>query len=53
MVMGSDRAKLGSLKEASFAEVWHDEEYERFREGLVNGEPHAVCRGCSEYRGTF
>jgi radical SAM protein with 4Fe4S-binding SPASM domain len=53
MVMGSDRAKLGSLKEASFAEVWHDKEYQRFREGLVNGEPHPVCRGCSEYRGTF
>jgi radical SAM protein with 4Fe4S-binding SPASM domain len=53
MVMGSDRAKLGSLKEASFAEIWEDEPYREFREGLINGKPHAVCRGCSEYRGVF
>jgi radical SAM protein with 4Fe4S-binding SPASM domain len=53
MVMGSDRAKLGSLKDATFAEVWEDEPYREFRQGLVNGKPNAVCRGCSEYRGVF
>lgn len=53
MVMGSDRARLGSLKDASFAEVWEGEDYRRFREGLMNGKPHPVCRGCSAYRGTF
>jgi radical SAM protein with 4Fe4S-binding SPASM domain len=53
MVMGSDRARLGSIKDASFAEVWHNEDYRKFRDGLMNGRPHAVCRGCSEYRGTF
>ncbi|TMB70184.1 MAG: radical SAM protein [Chloroflexi bacterium] len=53
MVMGSDRAKLGSLNDSSFAEIWHEETYRRFREGLINGDPHPVCIGCSEYRGTF
>jgi radical SAM protein with 4Fe4S-binding SPASM domain len=53
MVMGSDRATLGSLKDASFAEAWSNEDYRAFRKGLMNGNPHAVCRGCSEYRGVF
>lgn len=53
MVMGSDRATLGSLKEASFAEIWEGDAYRRFREGLMRGDPPAVCRGCSVYRGTF
>lgn len=53
MVMGSDRAALGSLRESSFRQVWDGEAFQRFREGLINGNPHPVCRGCSAYRGTF
>lgn len=53
MVMGSDRVRLGSLQDASFADIWESEDYARFREGLMNGNPHPVCRGCSAYRGTF
>lgn len=53
MVMGSDRALLGSLRDAPFAEIWSGAAYRRFREGLMSGEPHPVCRGCSVYRGIF
>jgi radical SAM protein with 4Fe4S-binding SPASM domain len=53
MVMGSDRATLGTLEGSSFAEVWSNDEYRAFRKGLMDGNPHPVCRGCSEYRGTF
>jgi MoaA/NifB/PqqE/SkfB family radical SAM enzyme len=53
MVMGSDRATLGSVRESSFVEVWRGDRYRRFREQLVDGPPPAVCAGCSAYRGVF
>lgn len=53
MVMGSERAKLGRLGERSFGEIWTSDEYARFRAGLLDGRPHAVCDGCSLYRGVF
>ncbi len=53
MVMGSDRVNLGSVAVTPFVEVWDGEAFRRFREGLVNGNPHPVCRGCSMYQGTF
>jgi radical SAM protein with 4Fe4S-binding SPASM domain len=53
MVMGSDRSTLGSVNETSFADVWSSEEYQSFRRELLSSNPPAVCRGCSEYRGTF
>jgi hypothetical protein len=33
--------------------VWVGDEYVRFREGLLGGDPPEVCRGCSLYRGVF
>jgi radical SAM protein with 4Fe4S-binding SPASM domain len=53
MVMGSDRARLGRLDRAPFAEIWASPAYQDFRRGLVERNPHAVCEGCSLYRGVF
>ncbi|MDP9417372.1 MAG: radical SAM protein [Actinomycetota bacterium] len=53
MVMGDDRVAVGDVRDRDFADVWHGEEYRRFREGLLGGEPPQVCRGCSMYHGTF
>lgn len=53
MVMGADRAVLGNLEEQGFDEVWSGPGYRAFREGLLDGPPPDVCRGCSLYRGVF
>jgi radical SAM protein with 4Fe4S-binding SPASM domain len=54
MVMGADRAVLGSLEEAGFEEIWRSEPYETFRAGLrPGGDPPEVCKGCSLYRRVF
>ena len=53
MVMGTDRINLGNINERPFAEIWESEQFREFRAGLINGTPHAVCQGCSLYRGTF
>lgn len=54
MVMGADRAVLGSLEDAGFTEIWRSEPYEDFRAGLrPGGDPPEVCRGCSLYRRVF
>lgn len=53
MVMGSDRANLGSLAARSFADVWEDQPYREFRRRLEGPDPPDVCRGCSLYRGLF
>jgi radical SAM protein with 4Fe4S-binding SPASM domain len=54
MVMGADRAVLGSLEDARFEEIWTSEPYERFRAGLLPGaDPPDVCTGCSLYRRVF
>ncbi|MEZ5099650.1 MAG: radical SAM protein [Thermoleophilia bacterium] len=53
MVMGEERATLGTLAEGGFAAVWGGEPARAFRRGLLDGQPHEVCRGCSLYRGVF
>ncbi len=53
MVMGEGRILLGNVHDTPYREIWHGEAFRRFREGLVSGEPHPVCRGCALYRGTF
>jgi radical SAM protein with 4Fe4S-binding SPASM domain len=53
MVMGSDRADLGTLGDAPFDKAWHSEPYEQFRQQLLGDEPPDVCRGCSLYHGVF
>ena len=53
MVMGEDRVKLGKVGQRSFAELWTSDEFHRFRAGLVDGEPHPICKGCAMYRGVF
>jgi len=51
MVMGSDRAQLGELNSASFAEVWHGDAYQELRAGLMSAIPPTICAGCALYRG--
>ena len=53
MVMGAGRVELGRLDAASFVDIWEGEDFRAFRRGLVEGDPHPVCRGCSLYRGRF
>jgi radical SAM protein with 4Fe4S-binding SPASM domain len=53
MVMGSERATLGSVRERSFAEVWRGQAYREFRRRLEGDDPPGVCQGCSLYRGVF
>jgi radical SAM protein with 4Fe4S-binding SPASM domain len=53
MVMGSERATLGSVRDGTFAEVWQGPAYREFRHRLEGRDPPDVCRGCSLYRGVF
>jgi hypothetical protein len=53
MVMGSDRATLGELRNHSFPEIWHGAAYEAFRTDLLSDDPPAVCAGCAVYQGRF
>jgi radical SAM protein with 4Fe4S-binding SPASM domain len=53
MVMGSDRATLGTLSEGGFEDVWSGGAYQDFRERLMTDDPPEVCRGCSLYRRVF
>jgi radical SAM protein with 4Fe4S-binding SPASM domain len=53
MVMGVDRAVLGSAKRNGFAGVWRNEQYAAFRDALTTGDPPEVCAGCSLYRRVF
>ena len=53
MVMGTDRISLGNVNETPLSDISHSDTFSRFREGLTNGNPHPVCRGCSMYRGVF
>jgi hypothetical protein len=54
MVMGADRAVLGTLDDADFRQVWTGAPYRSFRRRLL-GEAHPpeVCHGCSLYRRVF
>ncbi|SFV31706.1 SPASM domain-containing protein [Thermoflavifilum thermophilum] len=41
--------KMGSLKENSFREIWHNETYTHFRQQLLKGRKHIdICQNCSE-----
>lgn len=54
MVMGSDRAVLGSAEEDGFPSVWNGAAYRDFRRRLLTDEDAPdVCRDCSLYRGVF
>jgi radical SAM protein with 4Fe4S-binding SPASM domain len=53
MVMGSDRAAMGSVREEGFQAIWHGARFAAFRRALLGSRPPAVCRGCSLYRGVF
>jgi radical SAM protein with 4Fe4S-binding SPASM domain len=53
MVMGTERALLGDLRQTDFARTWHGPAYAAFRAALRTDAPPAVCRGCALYRGVF
>lgn len=40
---------LGNLKEVSFRHIWHGEDYQRFRQRLLQGRQQIdICTNCSE-----
>ena len=54
MVMGADRAVLGTLEDDDFGSVWSGAAYRSFRSRLLgDSAPPEVCRGCSLYRRVF
>jgi radical SAM protein with 4Fe4S-binding SPASM domain len=55
MVMGSDRARLGSVAQGSIADVWTSQPARTFRARLMPGAdaPPEPCRGCALYRRVF
>ena len=54
MVMGADRAVLGTLDDDDFERIWGGTPYRSFRRRLlVDGNPPDVCSGCSLYRRVF
>jgi len=41
--------KMGSVKEKSFREIWHNEAYVQFRGQILKGRKHIdICQNCSE-----
>lgn len=41
--------KLGSLKEATFKEIWKNKEYQKFRTNVLHGRSNIdICTNCSE-----
>jgi MoaA/NifB/PqqE/SkfB family radical SAM enzyme len=53
MVATPDRISFGNMRRESVAGVWHNGEYEAFRDRLEAGPPPDVCRGCALYAGRF
>lgn len=53
MLMGADRAALGSVGEGGLPPVWSGPAYRAFRAQLLTDRPPSVCAGCSLYRGVF
>ncbi len=42
------RPLAGSLKEASFSDIWNGPVLTRMREGFLRGQPEPCCRHCSQ-----
>lgn len=41
--------RLGDLKNSSFKEIWHNQQYQRFRNGLMKSRKNIdICANCSE-----
>lgn len=53
MVGTPDRVNFGNMLDDGVESIWASASYQRFRDGLAHGEPAAICRSCSLYRGTF
>lgn len=47
----SKKYSMGNLNVNSFQEIWDNEKYVNFREGLKNGTPHEECKKCNVYNG--
>jgi len=40
---------MGNIKDISFKDIWHGEQYQNFRQGVINGRDQIdICRNCSE-----
>jgi MoaA/NifB/PqqE/SkfB family radical SAM enzyme len=53
MVGTPDRINFGNMLDDGVENIWAGDSYQRFRDGLARGQPAAICRSCSLYRGTF
>lgn len=58
MVATADRASFGNVfsgegEDAGLAARWHGDAAREFRSRLLADRPHAVCRSCALYHGTF
>ena len=41
--------RLGDLKQKSFSEIWQSQEYQNFRQAILNGRSSIdICRNCTE-----
>jgi radical SAM protein with 4Fe4S-binding SPASM domain len=53
MVGTPDRVNFGNMLDDGVSGVWGNDAYQSFRAQLASGEPSAICRSCSLYRGIF
>jgi MoaA/NifB/PqqE/SkfB family radical SAM enzyme len=44
-----DSLILGNLFERSFADIWRDHLYQKFRTKLLSSQPHQACASCGVY----
>ncbi len=47
----SRRYSVGNLNDQTFEEIWNNEKFTEFREGLTNGNPNRWCAVCNVYNG--
>ena len=47
----AQRYSVGSIVDKTFEDIWNEEEYKIFREGLENGNPNPWCQSCNIYNG--
>lgn len=52
MVNTSSRLGFGNMHHEGVAQIWSNDAYRAFREGLASGNPAEVCKSCVNYRGT-
>ena len=47
----AQRYSVGNITGKTFTEVWNEQRYKEFRDGLENGQPNSWCESCNIYNG--